>query len=301
MGGNYLKGVLMLTGLLACMAGALSASEGYLIGRDDVLLIRSAQIHEIDEKRVTVSKDGRVDLPMIGQLEVGGKSASDVAAELGTRFNQFYYNPSAAVEILEYHSQPVSVLGEVQNPGIYQLAGQKTLAELLSMAGGLRPDAGYLVHLSRQEANGSEHVLSYKLADLLRGGDSQKVLLQRGDTLTVPKAQLIYVLGDVRKPGGFVLGPEGKTSVLEALALSEGALPTAALSRCTLLRPSTGGPGHTAIPMNVKEMEKAKSGDVMLTAGDVLVVPSSTARKVGVKAAEAALQTASGLAIWGRL
>lgn len=120
------------------------------------------------------------------------------------------------------------------------------------------------------------------------------------DVITVPRAELIYVIGDVRKPGGFALGEKEHSSVLQALALAEGALATASLKCCTILRSGTDGRERASIPVDLRRLIGGKAAEMMLEADDVLVVPSSTARKVGVKAAEVALQTGSGLLIWRR-
>jgi polysaccharide export outer membrane protein len=219
-------------------------------------------------------------------------------------FERYYYNPRISVEIADHRSQPVSVLGSVTKPGIYQLQGRKTLADVLSMAGGLKPDAGYTVRISRasdaQSSEARERVFSYSVSEILKGGTGDDVLVSPHDVITVPRAELIYVIGDVRKAGGFALEEKENASVLQALALAEGALPTASLKACTILRPQVAGAERVSIPVNVKHLMSGKASDVMLQAGDVLIVPSSTIRKIGVKTAEAALQTASGIAIWRR-
>ena len=286
-------------GLMFCAAAV--AADAYPVGVDDILLIRSAQVKELDDRRFTVSKDGFLDLPLGGKVRAAGLQIPELREAIETLLVRYYHEPRVSIEIVEYRSQPVSVLGSVTNAGIYQLQGRKTLAEVLSMAGGLKPDAGYAVRVSRKVGTGGdtvEQVVSYPLSDIIKGQTDDSAIVYPRDVITVARAELVYVIGDVHRPGGFTLGEKEHASVLQTLALAEGALPTAALKRCTILRAAANGKGRVSIPVDVRHLISGKAADMMLEAGDILVIPSSTARKIGVKAAEAALQTGSGLLIW---
>lgn len=293
--------LILAAALGAVLCAAAAPGQGYPLGPDDTLLIRSEQVKELDEKRFTVSMEGYIDLPLGGKIRVTGRRIPELCAEIETALARYYHNPRVSIEIAEYRSQPVSILGSVTNPGIYQLQGRRSLAEVLSLAGGLKPDAGYTVRISRKSGDGdAEQVISYELSSILAGGNNAAAPVYPHDVITVPRAELVYVIGDVRKPGGFGLGENENVSLLQALALAEGHLPTAALKRCTILRTVSDGKKRVSLAVNVRRLIGGKSPDVMLKANDILVIPSSTTRKVGARAAEAAIQTASGILIWRR-
>jgi polysaccharide biosynthesis/export protein len=288
--------------LLALLGGAaFAASEGppYRLGPDDKVLFRSPEIEELNEKTALVSKDGYVDLPMAGKVRVGGLSVAETQEQVSKLLERYYYRPLISIEVVDYSSQPVSVLGAVTNSGIYQLRGNnRTVADVLAMAAGLQPQAGYSVRVTRKRDG---QTTSYNLRDILQGGsqhDAAKV--EAYDVITVPRAELVYVVGDVRKPGGFTMGEKENASVLQALSLAEGPLGTASLGNCMVLRNEPGQTDRKKIKVDVKRILAGKAADPGLQADDILVIPSSTAKKVGIRTAEAALQTVSGLVIWRR-
>ena len=273
----------------------------YKIGPDDKLLIRSAQVQELHEKQFIVSKDGYLDLPVAGRTHVAGMPVPEAQKHIAELFDRYYHNSQVAIEIVEYHSQPISVLGAVTKSGIYQLQGRKNLADVLSMAGGLKPEAGYTIRIARKRDSGGEEVLAFDLRSVLQGHVSQEeTIVQPHDVITVPTAELIYVIGDVNRAGGFTLGEKERLSVLQALALAQGPINTAALSRCTVLRTNPDGKERITLPVDVQALISGKVADVMLEADDILVVPTNALKKIGIKTAEAALQTVSGILIWRR-
>jgi polysaccharide biosynthesis/export protein len=275
---------------------AASAGGVYRLGPDDKVLFRSPEIEELNEKTSLVSKDGFVDLPLAGKVHVGGLSVPEAQEQVSKLLAKYYLHPAISVEVVEYASQPVSVLGAVTTSGAYQLRGNtKTVAEVLAMAGGLQTQAGYTVRVAHQ---GGETV-SYNLHDILQGGKlHDAAIVQPFDVITVPPSQLIYVIGEVRKPGGFTLGEKERAPVLQALALAEGPQSTASLKNCIVLRSVPGQSDRQSIKIDVKSLLAGKTADPGMQADDILVIPSNNARKIGIRAAETALQTISGIAIW---
>jgi polysaccharide biosynthesis/export protein len=281
--------------LIALIAPAF-CGDTYRLGPDDKVLFRSPEVEELNEKTLLVSKDGFVDLPLAGKVHVGGLSVAEVQEQVSKLLERYYYHPRISVEIADYASQPVSVLGAVTNSGIYQLRGNnKTVAEVLAMAGGLQPQAGYTVRIAHKQDG---QTASYNLRDIMQGGKLHDTTVEPFDVITVPRAELIYVIGEVRKPGGFTLGENEHASVLQALALAEGPQSTAALKDCVVLRSEPGQADRKRIKIDVKGLLAGKAADPGMQADDILVIPSNTARKVGIRTAEAALQTISGLVIW---
>jgi polysaccharide export outer membrane protein len=274
-----------------------SSESVYRLGPDDKILFRSPQVEELNEKTSLVSKEGSIDLPLAGKVQVGGLSVAEAQQQVSKLLERYYYHPLVSVEVVDYASQPVSVLGAVTNSGIYQLRGNnKTVADVLAMAAGLQPQAGYTVRVTRKRDG---QTISYNLRDILQGGRlHDTAIVEPFDVITVPRAELIYVIGEVRKPGGFTLGEKEHASVLQALALAEGPQSTAALRNCMVLRSEPGQTDRRKIKIDVKQLLAGKAVDPGMQADDILVIPSSTAHKVGIRTAEAALQTISGVVIW---
>src|SRR5437867_4019906 len=122
----------------------------YVLGPDDVVNIRVLDAEEITDKPVRISSTGQISLPMIGRLQAAGLTVEQLEAELVTQLKAYFKEPEVAVSMAEFRSQPVSVIGAVGNAGVLQLQGSKTLVEILSMAGGLRADAGYSIRITRK-------------------------------------------------------------------------------------------------------------------------------------------------------
>jgi polysaccharide biosynthesis/export protein len=289
--------MVFLLALLGGAAFAASDSDAYRLGPDDKIQFRSPEIEELNEKTSLVSKDGYVDLPMAGKVQVGGLSVAETQDQVSKLLDRYYNRPLISIEVVDYASQPVTVLGAVTNSGIYQLRGnKKTVADVLAMAAGLQPQAGYAVRVTRK---GNGQTISYNLRDILQGGRLHDVAtVEPYDVITVPRAELIYVVGDVRKPGGFAMGEKENTSVVQALALAEGPQSTASLGSCMVLRSEPGRTDRKKIKVDVKRILAGKDADPGMQGDDILFIPSSTAKKIGIRTAEAALQTASGLVIW---
>jgi len=153
------------------------------------------------------------------------------------------------ISLVNFGSQPISVLGAVNTPGIRQLEGRKTLFEALSLAGGLRPDAGYQVKITRDlkwgqiplpqartDASGQSSVVSIKLSDIIDATDpTENIEILPGDAISVPRAELVYVIGSVVKSGGFALNEHSSISALQALSLAEGLQKTAASDKARIM------------------------------------------------------------------
>jgi polysaccharide export outer membrane protein len=207
----------------------------------------------------------------------------------------------------------VSVLGAVGNPGVHQLKGKRTLIEVLSLAGGLRADAGRHVHISRRlesgaiplaaaglDASGRYSLVHISLQRLLTARDPEEnILICPNDVITVPRAESVYVVGDVARQGALPLNDSETLSVLEAVAMAGGLNRTAAPDKAKILRPILGGPQRAELSVRVKQILAGKATDVPLLPNDILWIPDSTGKRIGLRAAEAAVQTGSIMATWG--
>jgi polysaccharide export outer membrane protein len=273
-----------------------SAANLTLIGPGDLIEITVYGAADFN-KQVRVSDNGDVDLPLIGAVKLAGLSTHEGEALIRKRLMDggFYNDPQVSIFEKEYASQGISVLGEVQKPGTYPLLGARFLFEALSAAGGTTPKAGKtvtIIHRGRPQQP-ETIALTYSGSTPQTGN----VPVQPGDTIVVSKAGLVYVVGDVRQPSGILLdGPQ--LTVLQAVAMAQGANPTASLDHAKVIRKTQDGPKE--IPVHLSKIMQAKAQDIELKDEDILFIPSSAAKSATRRGLEAILQTATGLAIYRR-
>ncbi len=199
-------------------------------------------------------------------------------------------------------------------PGLHQLDGRKTLLDVLSMGGGLKSDAGYSITITRSMDYGviplpgaavdpasRTSEAEVDLSSLMSGKNpSENIAICPHDILTVPRGELVYVVGEVKKPGGFVLNQHSSMTVPQAISLAEGTLNTGSLSKSLLLRKEGNGHDRTEIPLDVKRILKGSAPDISMSANDVLYVPTNKPRAVALKALDTALFAGSGVLIYRR-
>jgi polysaccharide export outer membrane protein len=301
--------------LILCALGAAAEKPAstYVLGPDDQLVVTVLELEEVHDAPLHIDLRGTVNVPLIGRLQAGGLTIDEVEAELNTRFRKYVKDPHITVAIKEFGSQPVSVLGSVNKPGIHQLRGRKNLFEVLSMAEGLRNDAGNSINITRRMAYGKLPLANAVVHPA--GGFSvgevavssvmhaknplENIAIMPEDVISVPRAAVVYVVGTVRKSGGFVLGEKTDVSALQAIALAEGLDRGAAANRARIFRKSADGSGsRIEIPVDLSKVLSGKGSDVPLYADDILFVPSSTAKKVSYRALETAVQLSTGVLIW---
>ncbi len=282
----------------------------YVLGVHDQITVRMTELEET-EKNIRIAQDGYINLPMIGRIHAAGLTVDQLEAELVENLKQFVRKPQVSVEVKEFRSQPVSVIGAVNKPGVRQLEGEKTVVEMISEAEGLNKDAGHTVKITRRmewgrlplggtkdDPTGQFSVAELDLKSLLAGHNpEQNIRVKPHDVISVPRAEMVYVVGEVKKAGGFPLTERENLSVLQAIALAEGVSPTAAPGRAKILRASAGGSTRTEIAVDVKKILGGRSNDVALQADDILFIPNHLAKKAAGRALEAALQAATYMAL----
>jgi polysaccharide biosynthesis/export protein len=278
----------------AAKAATPSAAE-MLIGDGDLLEVSVFGAPDFEKREVRVSDQGDIALPFIGVQHVGGLNAAQAEALIADKLaaGQFFNNPQVSVFVKDYASQGVSVLGEVQKPGVYQLLGTHRLYDAISIAGGLSPKAGKLVTITHR--NDPDKPEKITLQNDLQASAAGNTKVLPGDTIVVSKAGIVYVVGDVKLPGGFLM-EQGNITVLQALALAQGANPTASLNSSRLIRKVNGE--QQDLPIQLKDILSAKAPDMNLRADDILFVPNSAAKSGARRGLEAILQTATGIAIY---
>jgi polysaccharide export outer membrane protein len=291
-------------------AEAITGSQPYTLGAGDEISIRVLDSTDITDKPIRIDPNGDVALPLIGRVHAAGNSLVTLEAEITDRLRTYVKNPQVSINITEYASQPISVLGSVTAPGVYQLSGTKTLAQVLALAKGLTPDAGGEIRIASYDATGttpaagSEAVSNPKITlvpveDLLSSSSAVGgMLIRPRDVITVPKAQIVYVIGEVHKPGMHVLTHRESVSVLEALSMAEGPLPSASLQHAKILRRDPASNQRIEIPLDLKPVLAGRGENMMLRPDDILLVPNNAPRSVGLRSLEVAIQLGTGIAIW---
>src|SRR6185436_3030255 len=196
-----------------------------------------------------VDSTGSINLPMVGRVMVKGLTIPEAENAIAAGLRTYIEKPLVTVNVTEYQSQPVSVMGEVTTPGQYQIKGRKTIVDMLSMAGGLRPSSGHVVRITRRLENGRLPLANatdapsgqfttaeLKIKDLMESKNpADNILVQAHDVITVPKAEMVYVLGEVNKAGGFVLNDQENLTVMQALALAGGYTSKASTAHAKIL------------------------------------------------------------------
>ncbi|HEX8984143.1 MAG TPA: polysaccharide biosynthesis/export family protein [Bryobacteraceae bacterium] len=302
------------TAALAAAEESIAPSAGYVLGPGDQVSVHVLDVEEITGAPLRIERNGSLRLPLAGRLQAAGLTIEQFEAGIAARLGAYVKQPQVTVSVVEYRSQPVSVLGAVASPGVQQLQGRKTLFEVLSMAGGLRQDAGHTIKITRRKQWGSipldgaapDSSGGYSVADVSvksvmeARNPRENILICPDDVISVPRAEMVYVIGAVKRSGGFVLNESENMTVLQALSLAEGLERTAAPRRSRVLKPAPGAATRTELPLDLRKIIAGRSADVPLQAGDILFVPGSAAKNASLRALEAAVQIGTGVAIWRR-
>jgi len=245
--------------------------------------------------KLRVDEHGAVTLPLAGVLSVSGMTAEEAAHAIEKSFREtdVLKNPHVNVTVLEFATQGVTVMGEVKNPGVYPLLGAHGLLDLISAAGGATTNAGKAVTITHREDPERPAVVQI---DSRPGSTATfNVDVRPGDTIVVSHAGIVYVLGDVGKPGGFLIENNDRLTVLQAIALAQGTTRTASLDHAKLIRKSASG--REEISLQLKKIVANKAPDEVVGDGDILFVPSS-ASKTAMRNMEAILPSVAGAAIY---
>jgi len=307
-------------------------SQDYRIGFDDVLDISVFEAQELN-REVRVSSAGEISLPLLESVHAAGLTPRELELVLEELLRRTYMkDPHVSVFVREMQSHPVSVLGAVGKPGVFQVRGSKTLLEILSLAEGLADDAGetaiimrgaglqnnassdaQIVSHARGDARGenataadpakdggpSENIVQVNLKELLDSSHfQQNPIVNPGDIVKVLRAGIVYVVGEVQKPGGFVMKSNEKMSVLQAIALSGGLTRTASKAGACIIRTDEQSGKREQTPIDLSKILSGKSPDPMLEARDVVFVPNSAAKTTFSRGVEIATQTLAGLLIF---
>jgi polysaccharide biosynthesis/export protein len=250
-------------------------------------------------RTVRVDPDGTIRLPLLAE----GVNATgllprelEIALTSALKFGEILVDPVVKITVVEYHSRPISVMGAVRRPITFQSDGSVTLLEALSRAEGLTEDAGSEILVTQ-----NDRIQRIPVKQLLSKADpAVNLILTGNEEIRVPVAGKIFVLGNIRKPGGFAVRDPADSTVLKMVALSEGLMPFS--EKIAYIVRRREGEKPQEIPIELAKIMERKSSDVPLEIGDILYVPDNKSRRSTMsiidRLAGFGSATASGLVIW---
>lgn len=263
-----------------------SATESLLLGPGDTVHVTVFQSPEL-ETHARITDTGDISLPLAGTVHVSNLTPAAAASVVAQKYSAGGYlrQPQVTVMVDDYATQSVAIMGEVLRPGNYPVVTPRNVIDVLTLAGGLTPQADRHITIQhRLDGSGNsssvrQHVF---LPNDANAALSAQVLVRPGDLIIVPKAGIVYILGDVGRPGGYVMQDDSTLTVLQAVALASGANRTASESHVRLIRRS--GAQFTEIAVPLKQIQKGEAADIALQHDDVLWIPFSYGKNFMVSA-----------------
>lgn len=304
--------LLFLSVAIALCQSPEQPTGAYVLGRDDQISIRALDLDEIGSAPFRIDLSGYINVPLAGRIHAAGLTVEQLEGIIADRLKEHVRKPVVTVAVVEFRSQPVSVLGSVTNPGVHQIRGGATLFEVISEAGGLKPDAGSNIKITRLmqfgpiplpgatiDPSGNYSVADVSVRSMIEAKNPQEnIPIKPNDVISVPRAELVYVVGAVKRAGGFVLSQQQHMSVLQALSMAEGLDRVAAPRDARILRATDQGAERREIPVDVSKLLTGKSSDIPMIANDILFIPNSKAKSAAIRTIEAAISVGTGLAIY---
>jgi polysaccharide export outer membrane protein len=266
------------------------------IGSGDLVVITVYGAPDLTTE-ARVSGTGTINMPLIGSVHIAGLTVDEARQTIAARLRdrELVRDPQVSVFEKEYATGGMAVMGEVQKPGIYNLMGERRLLDAISAAGGTTNRAGRAVTITHSAQPDQPIIVDLDYFDPSRS-PAGNVEVFPGDTIVVSRAGIVYVVGAVAKPAGFVMENNEKLTVLQAVALAGGTLRTSSLKSAKILRGTGNGMQEIPIPLN--KILEAKAVDPPLQAQDILFIPNSVGKQVAITAGQAAVAVATGLAIY---
>jgi polysaccharide biosynthesis/export protein len=285
----------LLLVLFSLSSGLRAQNESLLIGPGDLLHIQVYDTPEM-EQHARVTDAGTIPFSFLGSVSVSGMTPEQAAEQIQHRLVAagVMLHPQVTVRVEAYATQNVSVMGQVQKPGSYEIDTARKAVEVLALAGGLTDLADR--HITIQRFGPAKQKIEYYYSNAAQTALADDPMVYPGDTVIVSKAAVVYVLGDVSKPGGYPMSTnDSRMTVLQAIALAGYANHTAAVGKSKLVRETTTGVQE--IDLEIGAMQKGKKPDVGLLPDDVVYVPFSFMRNIGING-QGILASAASAAIY---
>jgi polysaccharide biosynthesis/export protein len=289
----------ILATIMLCLTFACSSfgqsSESLLVGPGDLITITVFDTPEMNQE-VRVSDAGVVRLQLIGDVKIGGQTAGAAGKLIEDALisHNIMKAPQVTVKVKDFATQNVSVLGQVRNPGPYEITTPQTVLKIVAMAGGLSEDADRRLTIQRHDQ--PDQKVEYYLANNAEEAVKNSIMVNPGDTVIVPRAPIVYVLGDVGRPGGYAIATnDSKLTVLQLISMA-GSTNKTSKSNLKLIRKEADGQ-QKEIPVQFAAIQKGKQPDIELQQGDIVFVPFSWMKNTAMSAASIAA-SATGASIY---
>lgn len=274
------------------------------VGPGDLVIIMVTGSPELSRSS-RITSDGKLILPLMHEaVMVNGLTPAQIASVVSSELvkEKLLVEPIVSAAVLEYRSKRVSVVGAVKMPATFQAIGHMRLLDAIARAQGFAPDAGPEVIVSFPEGKDFKQPLHVPIRSLLAAKDpAQNILLQGGEEIRIPEAQKLFIVGNVRMPGSYPLADPDGSTVLKALALSQGSLPFTA-KRAYIYRLIADTGKRQEISVELRDILHRKAPDVALQANDILYVPDNPKTRLTAGALDRMTgfgsSVASGLIVW---
>lgn len=265
----------------------------YVLGPNDQILIRAPEAEEIDNRPFRIDGDGNINLPLVGHIHAAGMSLQELEADLVKRLREYIREPQVFVTVVQFRSEPVFFVGLFAKPGVYPLQGNRTLVEMLSTVGGLQRDAARRIKITRHEEYGpiplpdavvdpekKISTVEVSIGSLTQNmNPAENILLQPYDEISVGRAELVYVNGEVGRVGGIDLAERDTIPIAQVLSQAGGFTRDAKKNKVRILRPVEGTSRRYVIEVDVADLFDGKGLDIPLQPGDIVYVPRSYSRQ----------------------
>jgi len=287
----------------AAQVSAENRSTEYVIGPQDLLMISILEAPELS-REARVGPDGTVGLPYLAErLRLLGLTLSQAEELIRRKYQEagILNQPNVSIALKELLSKPVTVMGSVRSPGVFQIGAQMPLMRVITQAGGFTDDAGTFVQVMRAGSTSQDEVIRVRIEDLRQGRLEANIQVNGGDTVNVTPAGAIFIVGAVNRPGRHTLrGDNEQLTLLRVVALAEDLKRSAKPQATVILRKDASGASRE-IPVDLKKILQRKAPDVPVLANDVVFVPDSLGKRAAARGAEAALQVLTSVLILGLL
>jgi polysaccharide export outer membrane protein len=277
-----MRAVKSLVFLFCCAACCCAQTESLTIGPGDLLHLKVLEAPEL-EQSARVTDAGKLTLILGGSVQVAGLTPPEAALALERVLVEGHYvlTPHVSVTMEQTATQNVTIMGQVRSPGSYPIGTPRPILDVLALAGGLTELADRKLTIQR---HATKERIAFVVSNSANTALDGSVAVFPGDTVIVSKADVVYILGDVNRPGGIAMvSNDSKLSALQALTLAGGTPPNAVPSHARLFRKQADG-SHVEIPLQLSAMQKGKEPDKPLQADDIVYVPFSYARNMAMGA-----------------
>ena len=268
----------------------------YVLHSGDQILIRAFEMEEISERPFRIDGDGFINLPVVGRLKASGITVERMEAALIEALKKYIRQPQVTITVVQFNSEPVFFVGAFKSPGIFPLEGRRTLVEMISAVGGLQPTASRRIKLTRRteygviplasavpSSDGNASSIEINMASLRDNlNPAEDVVLRPFDVVSVERAEMVYVTGEVGRVGAFDLQERDSISVIQALTMAGGLGRDANNKSAWILRPVMNTSRRAEIPLDLQRIMSGKDSDRPLLPNDVLYVPKSSSLKRNV-------------------